>query len=58
MNKAWCEIAGDMSQRKWEDAAISQVSAVITGEGETAKESHTSWMNKKLKYFKDTGYFN
>ena len=55
MNKAWCEVHGDFSQPKWEDAPEWQRASAIAGveyrlhhPNATPESMHQSWFDQKV----------
>ena len=63
-NRAWCEVLGDMSQPRWEDAPDWQRDSAISGVRVYAEarvkgmnpdspsqygQSHNSWLEEKLR---------
>jgi hypothetical protein len=54
-NRAWCEVNGDYSQKKWEDAPEWQKKSAIDGvefrmknPDERASRQHDEWMKVKI----------
>lgn len=54
-NRVYCELLGDMSQPKWDDAPLWQKQSALTGvefmwSGEkTPEDAHNNWMSEKLR---------
>lgn len=55
MNRRYCQLIGDGSQKPWEESpewqrgsAIAGVKAVLSGGIKTLKEQHDAWSQRKL----------